>query len=243
MTIKFMTNPVPPSSTYDVRIESSVLRPTDKTDEEEELIALQRQAYELDPARNPPPQEGLEYELYMADSASETLNLKRKFDVFDPDKDSDDLYTQLDESGRQSIRFKRIRAYETAKQDTFQNEQYDHDVLFVTHDGSDGLRQKGVYYYPVMQETSIRPQRKKNIDRRYLEQDNDNDKIPDLVDIRVEDADEETQKIRDQFREHPYGEAYDEQPVEEEIAPTQAVENGTADELKDADGEEQHSEA
>ena len=81
--VKFLTNPVPPSSIYDIRLESSVLRPIQPTEDE----ALEKQAirenYERDPERNPPPNDSIDYELYFTENATQALNFKRKFDVLD----------------------------------------------------------------------------------------------------------------------------------------------------------------
>jgi RNA polymerase II-associated factor 1 len=217
ITIKFLTNPVPPSSTYDIRLDSSILRPVPPTEEEQEAKDKAREAHEQDPERNPPPDDTLEYEFYLADSTESALNFKRKFDTLDPEKDDEELYTTKDKTdGTGRFRFKRIRAYESASQTGSVLDKYDEEVLIAIHDGSDGLRQKAAYYYPILQRTAIRPQRAKNINKIKFGVTNEEEgKSTDYVDMRVEEPDEDTQAGRKLFREHPYGQQ-DEPQVEED---------------------------
>lgn len=206
ITIKFLTNPVPPSSTYDIRLEHSILRPIHPTEEEIAEKEAATEAYERDPERNPAPVDTINYEFYLTESPSQALNFKRKFDVLDPEKDDEDLYPRKDSTNGGYFRFKRIRAYESASQMGSVIEKYDEEVLIAVHDGSDGLRQKAAYYYPVIQRTSIRPQRNKNIrkNRSGYAQPED-EEYTDYVDMRIEDPTEEMIAVRDVFRDHPYG--------------------------------------
>jgi RNA polymerase II-associated factor 1 len=208
VSIKFLTNPVPPSTTYDVRLENSLLRPVEGSEEEEAAKQAIKEAYERDPERNPPPDETIEYEFYLTEKPSEALNFKRKFDTLDPEKDDEELYPQKNGSGEGCFRFKRVRAYESAAQTGSVANKYDEEVAIAIHDGSDGLHQKGAYYYPVVQRTSIRPQRNKNIEMRRLRLNTTDDELKratDFIDMRVEDPTEEMQTERDLFKELPWG--------------------------------------
>jgi RNA polymerase II-associated factor 1 len=83
------------------------------------------------------------------------------------------------------------------------------------HDGSDGHHQKAAYYYPIVQKTAIRPQRNKNIQKQkqgFSNADED-EKVTDFVDMRIEDPDEQMVAARNVFKEHPFGK---EEPAEEE---------------------------
>jgi len=206
ITVKFLTNPVPPSSTYDTRLEAGLLRPIAASDEEEANKEAIRQAHREHPDRNPPLQEVIEYEFYLADTAESGKNFKRKFDVFDPDNEDDGLYTGKNDSGAGCFRFKRIRAYESASAIGSVEHKYDDELLIAAHDGSDGLHQKAAYYYPLVQKVAIRPQRSKNINKQKMGYSQDVEEgTTDFVDMRVEEPDEEMVSQRNIFREFPWG--------------------------------------
>jgi RNA polymerase II-associated factor 1 len=206
VTIKFMTNPVPPSTTYDIRLENSLLKPTEGTEEEEAAKQAAREAYEKDPERYPAPDDTIEYEFFMTETPSEALAFKRKFDALNPDKDSEEIYTQKNGVGEGCIRFKRIRAYESAWFTGSGAEKYDEEVIVAVHDGKDGLRQKGAYYYPIVQKIGIRPQRAKNINIKKMRFAQDEVKRQtDFLDMRVEDPGEQMKAERDQYRTAPFG--------------------------------------
>ncbi|KAF4630037.1 hypothetical protein G7Y89_g8105 [Cudoniella acicularis] len=212
VTIKFLTNPVPPSSTYDIRVENSLLNPVQASEEEEQARQIAREAYEEDPERNPPPDDTIEYEFFMTETPSAAKSFKRKFDVLDPEHEDDELYTDKNGAGAGCFKFKRIRAYESASQTGNVINKYDNEVVIALHDGKDGLHQKGAYYYPIVQQTSIRPQRKKNIDKKmgrgvY----NEEEQATDFMEMRVEDPDEEMKNGRNVFREFPFGPDNDEE--------------------------------
>ncbi|KAH8821734.1 RNA polymerase II-associated [Xylogone sp. PMI_703] len=209
LSIKFLTNPVAPSSTYDTRLESSILRPIPPTEAEEQAKEEARELHERDPERYPPPDESMEYEFFLPETADEAANFKRKFDVMDPEKDDDDLYTNTNAQGTKCFRFKRVRAYESATQVGTALDKYDDEVVIAVHDGSDGLHKKAAYYYPILQRTSIRPQRTKNILKNRpgfaANAADEEAKITDWVDLQVEEPTEEMKGQRDVFKDYPYG--------------------------------------
>ena len=208
ITVKFLTNPVPPSTTYDVRLETALLKPVAPTDEEQEAKEKAREAHERDPDRVPDSVDIIEYELFLTESAEEALNFKRKFDIFDPEKDEEDLYPNQTSAGRGCFRFKRIRAYESAHQTGSILDKYDDEVMIAIHDGSDGNHQKAAYYYPIVQKTSIRPQRTKNIQKQrmgFAANVEDDGRITDFVDMRIEDPDQQMIAARNVYKTHPYG--------------------------------------
>ncbi|KAG9235383.1 RNA polymerase II-associated [Amylocarpus encephaloides] len=205
VTLKFVTNPVPPSESYDTRLENSLLVPMVPSDEEAAMKEAQKAAYEKDPDSNPPPDNTIEYEFYLPETNETAHNFKRKFDILDNDHQSADLYTET--SGAQPcFRFKRVRAYETEKSTGNVTDKYDEEVVIALHDGKDGRLQKGAYYYPLVQRASIRPQRQKNIDKRMGRMVNENEEKPtDFMDIRVGDPDQNEIDQRNEFRDYPYG--------------------------------------
>ena len=217
VTIKFMTNPVPPSTTYDIRLENSLLKPIEGTEEEEAAKAAAVEAYNRDPERFPAPETTIEYEFFMTEKPSEALAFKRKFDALDPERDSEEIYTQRNGAGEGCVRFKRVRAYESAFATGSAAEKYE-EVIIAVHDGKDGLRQKGAYYYPIVQKSGIRPQRQKNIYKKMkFVQEEQKQKI-DFLDMRVLDPDDEMKKERDVYRTEPFGHEVEEDAGEAEDA-------------------------
>jgi RNA polymerase II-associated factor 1 len=212
VTVKFITNPVPPSTTYDVRVENSMLVPIEMPEEEVAARDAARAAHEADPERNPPVDIVHEYELFMTEDVKSALNFKRKFDILDNDHQEEDLYTDQQTNGEGCFRFKRMRAYESATTAGSEFSKYDEEVFIALHDGKDGRLQKGAYYYPTVQRVSIRPQRQKNIDKRMGRTQNQQVEVTDYMDMRIDDPGAEVVKIRNQFRDYPYG-----KPEEEEV--------------------------
>ncbi|KAE8451827.1 hypothetical protein EG329_002667 [Mollisiaceae sp. DMI_Dod_QoI] len=220
VTIKFLANPLPPSSTYDIRLENSILKPMEPDETVEKAKAEARELHERDPDRYPAPDGSMEYEFYLTETPAEAMTFKRKFDVLDPDNDDEDLYPQKNASGEGCIRFKRIRAYESALITGNTADKYDDEVCIAVHDGSDGVHQKGAYYYPVLQKIQIRPQRTKNINIKRNRFQGTQDEViraqTDFVDMRIEDPDEKMKAERDMFATYPYGKDDEEDDGEEE---------------------------
>jgi RNA polymerase II-associated factor 1 len=229
VTIKFMTNPVPPSTTYDIRLENSLLKPMDVTEEEEAAKAAAAELYNKDPERYPPPDNTIEYEFFMTETPSEAVAFKRKFDVLDPEKDSEEIYTQNNGAGDGCIRFRRVRAYESAFATGSAAEKYE-EVIIAVHDGKDGLRQKGAYYYPIVQKSGIRPQRQKNIYKKTMLAQEEQKRQTDFLDMRVDEPFEDLKSQRDVYRTEPFG-----REVEEEGDVGQA--DGTMERRNDAESQ------
>ena len=206
ITIKFLTNPVPPSTTYDVRLQNSLFRPVPPSEEDQAVKDAIREAYALDPEHNPAPDDSMEYEFFLAETPEQAALFKRKFDVLDPEKDDDELYSRTNDAGDKCFRFKKIRPYESASQIGRAEGKYDDEILIAVHDGSDGHHQRAAYYYPLLQRASIRPQRTKNIHKHRIGLiDQDDGRETDFLDVQVEDQTEEQRVNCEVFRDHPYG--------------------------------------
>jgi RNA polymerase II-associated factor 1 len=214
VSIKFLSNPLPPASTYDFRLEASILKPMEPDEAVEQAKTEARELHARDPERYPAPDESMEYEYFLTETPSDAMKFKRKFDTLDEDRDEEDLYTQKNGSGEGCFRFKRLRAYESATISGTTTDKYDDEVCIAIHDGMDGVHQKAAYYYPVLQKISIRPQRTKNINIKRNQYSGTQDDAlrtqTDFVDMRVEDPDESMKAERDQFATHPYGKAEEE---------------------------------
>ncbi|KAJ3484774.1 hypothetical protein NLG97_g6975 [Lecanicillium saksenae] len=243
VTIKFLTNPMAGSgSKFDSRLLSSLFRPIDKTQEEEAAYEAAVAAHEVDPIGNPKPQNLMNYDFYLGDGPEVGKNFRRKFDVDDPEHAEDALYT---DQASGCFQFNRVRAYETAQEIELDHAtKYQDEVLLTFNDDESYPRQKAVYYYPVMQKSTIRPQRTKNIARTagiYEEE-----QIVDQLDITVDDPTEEMRDAMKRYHEQPLG--WDQEDEEEEMPAEQPEEDADVEEAntrhrspseeRDAEGDE-----
>lgn len=213
VVIKFVANPVPPSSTYDKRLESGLLRPVALSPDEEAAQRAKMAAHDLDPEHVPMPETPGNYEFYLVEKAEHVKNLKRRFDVHDPERDNDELYPES--SG---FPYKRIRAYETEKASGGgADRKYDEEVAIAVNDGKDGAHQKAAYYYPVLQRLTIKPQRNKNIARHKLapgSQPWEEEETVDVLHVEIQSPTEKEKLLRGQYTKDPYGDP----KVEEQLA-------------------------
>jgi RNA polymerase II-associated factor 1 len=92
-----------------------------------------------------------------------------------------------------------------------------------------------VYYYPVMQRSTIRPQRTKNIARTIGITDED-EQIIDQLDILLDEPTEELKLASEKFKEDPYGFHMMEEEEEEVEVPEHASEQGEEEHEEHGDG-------
>lgn len=214
VTIKFATNPVQSSEEYDKRLLASFFRPIDQTKEEEAEYQAALEAHNQDPENTPRPQNSMNYEFFLPKSRATADGFRRKFDVDNPDRDDDSLYT---DGG--CFQFNRVRAYETAQEtERDHTTKYTYEILLANNDTEDFPKQKAVYYYPVLQKSTIRSQRNRNIARTIGFGQEDEDEKVEQLDLVVKDPGEHMIDYMNRYKEHPLGweeEAQDEE-VEEE---------------------------
>jgi RNA polymerase II-associated factor 1 len=213
LSIKFNVNPVPPSHTFDTRLESAILRPMDHTEEEQATIEAAQTLHAQDPERHPAPPDIMNYELYLTDSAQSSKNLKRKFNPNDPEHNSDELYSHRRENGEGNFRMSRVRAYETASSVGEVENKYDEEVVLSIPNKSPDDKSKAVYYYPIASRIIIRPQRAKNIRMGRMDFVEEENSV-EYLELSIREPEEDEKMVRDEFREHPYGALV----VEEEAA-------------------------
>ena len=207
VSIKFQTNPVPPSNVYDMRLDSGILRPLQMSDERARLREEAIAAHERDPDRNPLPEPEQDYEFFLIDSSKDAANFKRKYDIMNPDRDDESLYTYTNDTNEKCFRFKRIRAYETAATAGSPDVKYDEEIVIAINDGTDAIHQRAAFYYPLIQRAAIRPQRKKNIDRQrwgFTDAGNEEADMVDMLDVTIRDATEHEEKERKVWIDSPY---------------------------------------
>lgn len=237
--VKFLTNPVPPSNHYDTRVASSILIPIPATEEENELKEAAKKAWELDPDNNPPPVENIEYNMFMPETASDAKNIKRKFDVLDPEHDSINLYSNIDDTSTEKrgyFRLKRLRAYESAAVVNTLDRKYGDEVAIAMHDGTDGRHQKAAHYYPVVQRNSIRPQRTKNIQKMRGMIGGEEMKVMDMADLSILDPPQEMKQAMEMYKSMPFGPDQEGVPADEKVEKELVEEEALSE--ADAEGED-----
>lgn len=228
ITIKFQNNPVPPSKTYDIRLESGMLRPFVSSEAATAAHEKAVAAHERDPSRNPHPGPNQDYEFFLPETTADAVKFKRKVDVYDLEsKDNDDMYTYTNQSGEKCFRFKRVRAYETSQETQIQGaDRWNSEVAIAVNDGSDGVHQRAAYLYPLVLSTKIRPQRSKNIDRQRFGGEAEEEDVVDFLDVMVREPDEGEIAARRKWAEFPNGDGEESEgePLQEEVKDT----NGNA---------------
>ncbi|KAI1125019.1 RNA polymerase II-associated [Nemania abortiva] len=202
-TIKFTNNPVPASGVYDKRLLNAVIKPSTLPDDEEAAYKLAKQAHERDPANNPKPANPQTYHYFLSDSLETSEKFNQRFDVLNPDHDDDDLYTSQNSDGNGCFQFRFIRTYETKDEIELDNStKYDEELL-VAFNSDEMVDQKAVYYSPVIHRVVVKPQRSKTI-HRNAGLTEDAEEIPDRLAVTVNDFDDETRVIMDQWKTDPY---------------------------------------
>lgn len=238
VTIKFLTNPVSSSNEYDNRLRSGLFRPIDRTAAEEAALEAAMEAYAQDPVSNPKPANLMNYDFYLGQSRADADRFRRKFDVDDADRDEEDLYTHRGDTGGY-FQFNRIRAYETAQETELDHPtKYEEEIILSINEKDTDSSQKAVFYYPIMQRSTIRPQRTRNIARtNYGLAEDDEPQVVDQLDLTVDDPTEEMRAAMKMYARHPMGWEQDE---EDELhhGVERSIEEGDVDADGDAEGEE-----
>lgn len=220
VTVKFSNNPVNSSDSYDTRLLSAIFKPIERTAAEEQLYEAAKAAWERDPSL-PKPSQMMNYDLFLPADTRTGENFRAKFDVDNPGRDSRSLYTSGESGG--SFRFPRVRAYETAQEKEMDHDnKYDEEVILAFRDDeaeskgrTDDSAQKAVYYYPVMQRTTIRSQRTKNIARTIGIADEEETHLDELH-VQIDDPSEELRAELQRYKLQPVGDLPDDDEEEEE---------------------------
>ncbi|KAK3322451.1 RNA polymerase II-associated [Apodospora peruviana] len=216
VTVKFSTNPVDSSNTYDTRLLSGIFKPIERTAAEDAVYNAALAAHERDPERNPPPSNMMNYNFYLPPDMETGNRFRAKFDVDNPDRDIPELYNSTSDNGG-CFKFTRVRAYETAQEKEMDHDnKYDEEVILAFRDDEtaergqdDDSAQKAVYYYPVMQRSTIRSQRTKNIARNIGIMDGEERHVDELH-VSVDDPQDELKVELRKFKEQPVGFILDE---------------------------------
>ncbi|KAL2753801.1 hypothetical protein ACRALDRAFT_2110521 [Sodiomyces alcalophilus JCM 7366] len=210
VTVKLQTNPVPSSSTYDRRLLSAILQPIDKTAEEEADYQAAVEAHARAPDRFPKPSNLLDYNFFVPSTQEVGERFRVAFDLDNPDRDVPELATHTSSVLGPCFQFVRLRSYETAKESEFDAADKFSEELIVTFnddenspDGDDGtvMRQKAAYFYPVIQRTTVRPQRSKNITRNLSQMDEE--KTVSQINVAVREPDADLRELLAKYKANP----------------------------------------
>lgn len=233
ITIKFSNNPVPSSGEYDKRLLNSIFRPLERTQLEEAAYEEALQAHQADPKNIAKPSNLMNYEFFLPQDKKTATNFRSMFDVDNPDREDEGLYTHNSGSGG-CFPFSRVRAYETAQETELEHaEKYSNEILLAHHDEDKYPRQKAVYYYPVLQKSVIRPQRTKNIARTIGAGMDEDETIVERMDVTIEDPSEAQLDAMRRYKEQPFGQHEEEEEQQEEEETQPQRERG-----EDAEGED-----
>jgi RNA polymerase II-associated factor 1 len=207
VTVKFTHNPVQSSSTYDTRLLSGIFKPIERTEEEEVAYEAAMAAHERDPDRFPRPDNKMNYEFYLASDPAAAAQFRRRFDVDDPERDSADLYPKrANGESAECFPFRRVRAYETSKEVELDHEsKYSEELILAFNEGTQSGRDRGLYYYPVMQRSTVRAQRSKNIARTVVGMQDGEETMIDQLDVTVDEPGDELKGHMAMYKEHPFG--------------------------------------
>ncbi|KAK5108967.1 hypothetical protein LTR62_007682 [Meristemomyces frigidus] len=155
--------------TYNDKFDSAILRPIE---DPQRTAEYNRRMEQWDPnGTKIQPLPEYKYDYYLSENASALPNIKRKFNVNDPENEDPDLYTdEVDDDGKRGFTYTRIRTYETYNQHGNPNNFYNDSVALALHDpdmeitgavtGAAKRLAKAAYYYPIVQRTALRPKRK-----------------------------------------------------------------------------------
>lgn len=227
--IKYKTNPSSISDHYDLRLNHTVLIPSN-TDEEVTKYNDDLARYEKDPENNTKPTLTQTYTAYIpaADASTIVPRLKRKFDIYDQSNDDSSLYTDgqdQDEERGPYFRYQKLRSYEVYLQtgdpdDEDISTKWNENIALALHDtvrdidndavqkGVAPPRQKAAYVYPINQRHMIRPKRQVQAGTGFggamLQSQTQNraeeDESPDVVELRIGEPNEEEMLAMEGFR-------------------------------------------
>lgn len=215
VTIKFANNPVDSSNVYDTRLLSGVLKPIERSRVEQDKWDAAFAAYESDPKNNPRPSNMMNYDYYLPPDLETGNRFRAKFDIDNANRDIPELYNSFyvhDKERVPCFKFSRLRAYETVQETEMDHDtKYDDEVILAYRGDEtaergkdDDSAQKAVYYYPVMQKSTIAVQRNKNIARTHGIVDEDEQHVDEL-EVTIKDPDAELKAELDRFKNKPRG--------------------------------------
>ena len=214
---KFNGNPTETTDRTDPCLESALLRPLEPSLEVVTEYREKMARYQADPANVPEPSlPPMNFELFLPTDDLTAHNLKRKFDIYDSEKNSASLYTNVaQESGEvNNFTYINARSYETGLQQNLREfpfqevalALYDPDLAGDTSDDhadstSPATRQKAAYFYPIMAKQQLKPRRAMHLAQLGLAaRKDDGEERVDVVEVTVREPDENEAEKRVGYR-------------------------------------------
>lgn len=210
VTVKFATNPVNSTAKYDPRMLAGILKPIERSEAEEQAFQLAQELHNEDPQNHPVPSLMMNYNLFLPEDAKGSNLFRARFDVDNPDRDSEGLYTHKDGKGPHFV-FPRLRAYETSAETEYDHDtKYTGEVILAYRDdvgeGDNTTDQRGMYYYPIMQRSTLRNQRTRQIAQKGANGAEEGDpRYPEELYVTIEDPHEGLKADIKQFELNPIG--------------------------------------
>ncbi|KAK3505230.1 RNA polymerase II-associated [Neurospora crassa] len=237
VTVKFTTNPVNSSDKYDPRMLAGILKPIERSEAEEQAFQLAQELHNEDPQNHPAPSSMMNYNLFLPSDAKESNLFRARFDVDNPDRDSEGLYPHKDGKGPHFV-FPRLRPYETSAETEYDHDtKYNGEVILAFRDdvgeGDSTTDQRGMYYYPIMQRSTLRNQRTRNIAQKIAD---DSERFPDELHVTIDEPHEGLKADIKQFELNPIGYS----GVSEEYQEEQTEQQGQAEHHDDEEEEEEN---
>jgi RNA polymerase II-associated factor 1 len=197
MIVKYSANPSHVSDRYDTKLDYVLLQPREPTEEQMRKFKKEEDDYKAGKLKYVPmPISDFTAYIPEGDSQDVVPKLKRKYNVFDEDKDDEDLYTNF--ANQPCFPFSKLRVYETSHRTGSQETMWDDSLVVSLHDDLVGQgaskRQKAAYIYPIIQRVNLK-QHRQQTDRqgRMIRADTDGD-IPDVLEVTVGEWDDESKR-------------------------------------------------
>ncbi|KAI4096777.1 MAG: hypothetical protein LQ348_000527 [Seirophora lacunosa] len=227
MIAKFTANPTQIINKHDPRMDVGLLRPIELDDATVAEYSARLAAHTADPVHNlhpggPP----FNYHFFLPTDENSAINLKRKLDVDDSDRDDLELYTAKNKDGKSIFRLSQQRVYETGRSTAPDADHAYNEIALALHDpdlevlgvgGSSNRLEKAAYYYPVMQKVQLKPYRSKTLAQLGVASRTDDEgfDVIDVIDVVVENLDKVENAKRHRHRAELLGEAVEEDGAED----------------------------
>jgi len=180
LVTKFVGNPTAATEARDTRMDSGILYPRDH-----------------DSGRQ-------DWDLFLPAAESTAGNFKRKFDVYNSDRDDPALYTHKANDDSGNFKYSYLRTYDKGRRTETPGQHY-REVALALHDhNNDGrdFQDKGAYYYPIATKMQLKPHRNKNLAQLGLASQAVDEELPkiDWINVTVREPEEEEMASRAMHR-------------------------------------------
>lgn len=146
-----------------------------------------------------------DYDFFLPADETAANSIRQKFDVNNPKRDNQDLYTQKSADGSECFRYNYLRTYNASRRVDSIDQQYKEVALSLHDHENDGqdTQEIGAYYYPISTKMQMKPRRNRNLAQLGLASqavEEDAEKI-DWMNVTVGEPEEEEKAGRGRHRE------------------------------------------